>query len=52
MRPLRLLIKGTAGTGKSFVIDRITDYIEEVRCYNEDPAKRDDALLDVDGRHA
>ena len=30
VRPLRLLIKGTAGTGKSFVIDRITEYIEEV----------------------
>ena len=28
--PLRLLIKGTAGTGKSFVIERINEYVSEV----------------------
>ena len=30
VKPLRLLIKGTAGTGKSFVIERINEYAEEV----------------------
>lgn len=45
VKPLRLLIKGTAGTGKSFVIERIHEYVNEVAQRHGWPAAEEAAQV-------